>query len=71
MSQTAPADLKGGVMGLAQSFSSGARIAGPAWAGAVFAGIGPHWPYFIGAMMLIPVALAALPLLRPQAVHQE
>ncbi len=71
MSQSAPADLKGGVMGLAQSFASAARIAGPAWAGAVFAGIGPHWPYLIGAMMLVPVALAALPLLRQRAAPEE
>ncbi len=67
MSQCAPDDLKGGVMGLAQSFASAARIAGPAWAGAVFAGIGPHSPYFIGAALLVPVALATLPLLRRPA----
>lgn len=67
MTQCAPADLKGSVMGIAQSFASAARIAGPAWAGAVFAGIGLHWPYFIGAMMLVPVALAGLPLLRRPA----
>ena len=67
----APADLKGGVLGVAQSFASAARIAGPAWAGAVFAGIGPHWPYFIGALLLIPVALAALPLIRTPAAQEE
>jgi DHA1 family tetracycline resistance protein-like MFS transporter len=71
MSQVAPADLKGGVLGVAQSFASAARIAGPAWAGAVFAGIGPHWPYFIGALLLFPVALAALPLIRTPAAQEE
>lgn len=71
MSQTAPPDLKGSVMGVAQSFASGARIAGPAWAGQAFAGIGLHAPYFIGAIMLVPVALAALPLLRQRATVQE
>jgi DHA1 family tetracycline resistance protein-like MFS transporter len=64
MSQAAPENLKGGVMGLAQSFASAARIVGPAWAGLVFADIGLHWPYFIGAMLLVPVSLATLPLLR-------
>jgi DHA1 family tetracycline resistance protein-like MFS transporter len=71
MSQVAPAELKGGVMGIAQSFASAARIAGPAWAGAVFAGIGLHWPYFIGAILLVPVALAALPLLRAPSAAEE
>lgn len=71
MSQVAPPDLKGGVMGVAQSFASGARIAGPAWAGQAFAGIGLHAPYFIGAIMLVPVALAALPLLRRPATAEE
>jgi len=69
MSQFAPDELKGGVMGVAQSFASAARIAGPAWAGAVFAGIGPHWPYFIGAILLVPVALASLSL--PRRSNQE
>lgn len=64
MSQAAPENLKGGVMGLAQSFASAARIAGPAWAGFVFAEMGLHWPYFIGAMVLALVSLGALPLLR-------
>ncbi len=64
MTQAAPDDLKGGVMGLAQSFASAARIAGPAWAGFVFAGLGPHWPFIIGGLLLVPVALATLPLLR-------
>lgn len=71
MTQVAPDDLKGGIMGIAQSFASAARIAGPAWAGQVFGLFGPHWPYFIGAMMLVPVALAALPLLRHRAAPKE
>lgn len=67
MSQVAPPDLKGGIMGLAQSFASAARIGGPAWAGQVFGLLGPHWPYFIGAAILVLVTLAALPLLRRTA----
>jgi DHA1 family tetracycline resistance protein-like MFS transporter len=67
MSQAAPDNVKGGIMGLAQSFASAARIAGPAWAGFVFAEVGLHWPYFIGAMMLAAVTVAALPLLRRPA----
>lgn len=70
MTQVAPDNLKGSVMGVAQSFASAARILGPAWAGQAFARLGPHWPFFLGAIMLIPVALATLPLLRRGTVEK-
>jgi len=57
LSRVAPPDWKGGVLGTAQSVSSLARIAGPAAAGAVFSQIGPNVPYFVGAVLLLPVAV--------------
>lgn len=63
MTQHAADDQKGAIMGVAQSFASGARIAGPALAGYAFVGWGIHWPYFISGFLLIPVALAVLPLI--------
>lgn len=71
MTQAAPPDLKGGVMGVAQSFASAARIVGPAWAGQAFEILGPQSPYFISAAILVPVALAALPLLRRDTAAEE
>ncbi len=64
MTKVAPADLKGGVMGFAQSSYSAARIGGPLWAGFVFVQAGAGWPYYIAGIALIPVALAVLPLVR-------
>jgi len=70
MTQVAPQDVKGGVMGLAQSSASAARIAGPAWAGFVFANAGADWPYFIAGLGLIPVAIMVVPLIRRHPVAQ-
>jgi DHA1 family tetracycline resistance protein-like MFS transporter len=64
MIQVAPQDVKGGVMGLAQSTASAARIGGPAWAGFVFAAVGADWPYYIAGLALLPVALMVVPLIR-------
>jgi DHA1 family tetracycline resistance protein-like MFS transporter len=67
MTKVAPPDLKGGVMGFAQSCYSAARIGGPLWAGFVFVHGGPGWPYVIAAVALVPVALAVRPLFRQPA----
>lgn len=64
ISRAAPADLQGGALGAAQSVASFARILGPAWGGAVFVSLGPDWPYLIGALVLAPMLLIALPLVR-------
>lgn len=55
LSRLAPDGRQGGVMGIAQSSMSMARIAGPAWAGAVFANFGPDWPFYVGALVLLPI----------------
>ncbi len=69
MTRHAADDQKGAIMGVAQSFASAARIAGPAWAGYVFAGLGIHWPYIISGLLLAPVALAVLPLMRKNTIR--
>jgi DHA1 family tetracycline resistance protein-like MFS transporter len=69
MTQHAGEDRKGAIMGVAQSFASAARIAGPAGAGYVFAGLGVHWPYIIIGLLLAPVALAVLPLIRKKTIR--
>lgn len=57
-SRVAPDGRQGEVMGAAQSANSLARVAGPAWAGAVFVGYGHGTPYLIGALFLLPVIVA-------------
>jgi len=69
MTQHAAEDRKGAIMGVAQSFASAARIAGPAGAGYMFAGLGIHWPYIIIGLLLAPVALAVLPLMRKNTIR--
>lgn len=59
ISRRTPADRQGSVLGIAQSASSLARIAGPAWAGAVFQHFGRNAPYLSGALAMVAgVALA-------------
>ena len=65
MSQEAPADWKGGVMGAAQSAASLARIAGPALAGLAFANISVTSQFWIGAIILLPVLGMVLALKKP------
>ena len=60
ISRSAPDSLRGGVLGTAQALASLARIAGPALAGLVFAGIAPNAPLWIGAALLVPVLVLAL-----------
>jgi hypothetical protein len=39
-------------------------VLGPTWAGFAFAAFGSSWPFLSGALILIPVTLAALALAR-------
>jgi len=48
---------QGGIMGVARSATTMARVVGPAWAGAMFSGLGMDWPYFGGAVLMIVVLL--------------
>ena len=50
---------QGGVMGVARSATTLARVAGPVWAGFLFSVIGKDWPYYSGAVVLIFVMFLA------------
>lgn len=51
---------RGGVMGVTRSVTTLARVAGPAFAGALFSFLGKDWPYYAGAALMIGVFLMAL-----------
>jgi len=46
-------DEVGGVMGVYQSMSSLARIGGPFWAELVYGGLGYHWPFRTGSLVML------------------
>lgn len=60
LSRSAPVGRQGGVMGIAQSAMSLARISGPAWAGAIFDVFGHDWPFYFGALFLLPIIVYAI-----------
>lgn len=60
ISRAAAADSQGATLGIAQSASSLARIAGPLFAGALFQGLGREWPYIAGAVIMVAVIAASL-----------
>jgi DHA1 family tetracycline resistance protein-like MFS transporter len=64
VSHEAARDIRGGAMGLMQSGASLGRVLGPTWAGFAFVALGSNWPFFSGALVLVPVTLAAVYLAR-------
>ncbi len=64
VSRVAGSDERGGIMGVAQSASSLARILGPALAGAVFTVWGRNAPFYVGALLMAVVVAMALRLPR-------
>ncbi|MFO1058685.1 MAG: MFS transporter [Dongiaceae bacterium] len=64
LSRRARGDSQGGILGVAQSAGSLARIVGPAIAGALFAAQGRNAPYYLGAMIMVVVLAFAVGLLR-------
>ncbi|MGH6984717.1 MAG: MFS transporter, partial [Stellaceae bacterium] len=65
-SQQAGEGERGGVLGLSQSAQSLARIVGPVVAGAIYGGLGRNAPYYLGALLMVGVAVFAARLLRRQ-----
>ncbi len=53
-------DEQGKIMGVTRSASTMARFIGPAWAGLLFGVLGRDWPYFVGAIIMVGVALLGL-----------
>ena len=67
LSQQAPPEKRGLVMGAAQSTMSLARVIGPVWGAQAFALFSPTAPYWIGATVaLLLIAMAVKIRLRPE-----
>ena len=58
-SKLAGPDEIGGVMGVYQSISSLARIAGPFWAELVYGGLGYPWPFRTGSVFMLMACVTA------------
>ena len=75
ISRQAGTDERGGIMGVAQSGASLARVVGPAIAGPLFELLGRNAPYYTGALMMLGVLGFALRLPRehtaPSGAHPE
>jgi MFS transporter, DHA1 family, tetracycline resistance protein len=56
------AGVQGGMMGVARSATTLARVLGPGWAGVLFEHLGKDWPFFSGAIIMTGVILIALAL---------
>jgi DHA1 family tetracycline resistance protein-like MFS transporter len=52
-SKLVDSDEVGGVMGVYQSMSSLARIGGPFWAELAYGGLGYHWPFRTGSLIML------------------
>ena len=70
ISRQAGIDERGGIMGVAQSGASLARVVGPAVAGPLFELLGRNAPYYAGAMVMLGVLGFALRLPRERAAPQ-
>lgn len=57
LSQYADPDSRGSVLGIGQTFGGIGRIGGPALAGVAFAALGVHWPFYVGAMVMVGMAV--------------
>jgi DHA1 family tetracycline resistance protein-like MFS transporter len=69
ISRQAGPEERGGVMGVAQSGASLARVVGPAVAGPLFELVGRNAPYYAGALVMLAVLGFALRLPREPAMH--
>ncbi len=67
ISRQAATDERGGIMGVAQSGASLARVVGPAIAGPLFQLLGRNAPYYAGALVMLGVLGFALRLPRDHA----
>jgi MFS family permease len=64
VSQRSAASEQGAILGTVQSVLSLTRVAGPAWAGAVFDHFGTGAPYWSGAGFILLALVLAMPDLR-------
>jgi DHA1 family tetracycline resistance protein-like MFS transporter len=54
------AGSQGGMMGLARSATTMARVLGPLFAGVLFDLLGKDWPFYVGALIMVSVMLMAM-----------
>jgi len=59
ISQGAPADIQGTILGASQSAQSLCRIFGPVTAGVLFAALGRDMPYYVGGLILLAAVAAS------------
>ena len=60
ISRSSPPDRQGAMLGLNMAAGSVARIFGPIVAGLLYSGLGPDWPFLVGAALTIPAAIMAV-----------
>jgi len=70
LSRTAPPDARGEVMGASQSASSLALVIGPLIAGTLYDHVGPGWPFWSAAAVVI-AALAIVAAVRAGSGHED
>jgi MFS family permease len=59
ISRSSRPDEQGAMLGLNMAAGSSARIFGPVVAGAAFSALGPNWPYWAGAALIVPAVVMA------------
>ena len=64
ISQGVGATEQGGVLGVARAVTTLARVVGPVCAGALFAGLGKEWPFFVGAAVMAGMLFLGLRILK-------
>ena len=60
LSRSCNVDEQGGIMGVAQSMASLARVLGPVWGGFAFGSIGMHWPFVSAGILMALACLMSL-----------
>jgi MFS transporter, DHA1 family, tetracycline resistance protein len=66
VSQRAPREMQGSILGLTQSLGSLARVVGPMFANFLF-GVKPYYPYLWGGLLSLIPAVLAWTILKPMA----
>lgn len=64
VSKSVESHEQGIMLGVGRSVSTLSRVVGPAWAGNVFEGLGRHWPFWMGAVVMLVVVVLAVRQLR-------
>jgi DHA1 family tetracycline resistance protein-like MFS transporter len=60
LSKSSKVDEQGGIMGIAQSTSSLARVLGPVWGGYTFDSFGIRWPFISAGLLMVLAFLMSL-----------